>query len=191
MAVMRVRLDQLHQFVFVRKAYVAFLPKRPGGESFGGCSYEFDVASQRDKGWVGSDGVIRHQVPRTARTATLRIWPSPLPDEGPLEWRLDIGKRLTIKTFAGVRWRLENLGFDCGGETKLGPATRKAARAFMEYMGLMSAADQLERTGTIQMETDLTDELRKALDQEYRRPAGLHHGAELRQDPDQIDWQGP
>lgn len=190
MAIFQVSVDRLHQFVFIRKAYVSVLPKEPGGESFADCLYEFAVAGKIEKGFVGPKGIIAHEVPRTARRAKLRIWPSNVPGEMPIDWVLDIGQRLTIDTFAGVRWRLENLGFDCGGDATEGPATRRAARAFMEWMGLMSAEDEVAQKGAVVMEIDLTKEFRKALDQEFDRPAGLHHGGVFKGD-DQLDWQVP
>lgn len=187
-SIKRISVDRAHQIVFLRGAYVSILPKRPSGESFAECRYELEVEGKIGKGVVTSKGVIEHEVPRTARTAALRIWASKDPEEKPLEWLLDIDKRPPVDTFEGVCWRLENLGFDCGEETSEGPATRKAARAFMEWMGLMSAEEELEQTGTVNQEMDLTPEFRKALDQEYQHPAGLHHGAELVGD-DQLDSQ--
>ena len=186
------RFDRAHRFVFIRPSYISILPKRPSGESFAGSRYELEVEDRIEKGIVESTGVIEHPVLRTAQTAALRIWPSELPEgEKPLEWLMDLGKLPPVDTFEGVRWRLENLGFDCGEETSEGPLTRKAARSFMEWMGLMSAYEELERTGTVEEEMELTAEFRRALDEEYQRPAGLHHGVELVGDDQPDDSTGP
>lgn len=191
MAVMRVGVDQIYQFVFLRKTYVSMLPKRPSGESFVECRYEFEAAGKIDKGVIGSSGVIEHEVPLTARTAALRIWDTPNPDDKPEVWLLDIGVRLAVDTFEGVRWRLENLGFDCGGESSEGPATRKAARAFMEWIGLLSARDEFERTQKVEQEMDLTPKFRQALEAAYQRGPGLHHGAVLEGDDQLAGQKGP
>lgn len=189
MAVVRVGVDKIYQFVFLRKTYVSMLPKRPSGESFAGCRYEFETAGKIEKDLIGSSGVIEHEVPLTARSAELRVWDHP--EDKPQVWSLDIGVRLTVDTFEGVRWRLENLGFDCGGESCEGPATRKAARAFMEWLGLMSARDEFNRTQALEQEMDLTPEFRQALDTAYRRGAGLHHGAALAGDDQLPSQKGP
>jgi hypothetical protein len=181
-----VGVDRRHAFIVPRGGTVSILPKQPSGESFAGCRYELEVGGQLGKGTIGKSGVITQQVPAAARKGELRIWPGPS-EEKPIVWPLELEDRPAVTTFEGVRFRLENLGFSCGGEQEEGPETRKAVRAFEEWVGLKSAEDELESGGKITREAGITDTFRKKLDEVYDRPAGMHHGATFTGDDRETD----
>ena len=186
MSVHNVAVDRRHSFVVARTGTVSILPKQPSGESYAGCRYELEVGGQMGKGTIAKSGVITQQVPASARNGELRIWPEPS-EEKPIVWPLELEDRPAVKTFEGVRFRLENLGFYCGDEREEGPETRKAVRSFEEWVGLKTLNEEVERTGGVSLESKITDAFRKKLEEVYSRPAGLHHGAEFVSDDRETD----
>jgi hypothetical protein len=173
-----VGVDRRHAFVIARSGSVSILPKQPSGESYAGCRYELELGGKLGTGTVGKTGVITQQVPASARTGELRIWPD-ASEEKPIVWPLELEDRPSVMTFEGVRFRLENLGFSCGDEQEEGPETRRAVREFEEWIGLKSLDEELHRTGSVTLESSMSDAFRKKLEEVYSRPAGMHHGAEF------------
>jgi peptidoglycan hydrolase-like protein with peptidoglycan-binding domain len=61
----------------------------------------------------------------------LLAWPKGTKAADLLAWDLSIGGLDPVTELDGIRSRLGNLGFDCGGETgDLGPKTEAALEAF-------------------------------------------------------------
>jgi peptidoglycan hydrolase-like protein with peptidoglycan-binding domain len=94
-----------------------------------------DGKPQEDRqGETDSGGWVIEPLPPSAIKVTLTLGTPPELEE----YEFEIGKVDPIDKIAGVRSRLGNLGYDCGGETgeELGEKTAAALAAFQLAQGL-------------------------------------------------------
>lgn len=92
-------------------------------------------------GVTDGDGKLEHPIPGETRSATLTL------SEGAEVYDIAIGALRPVSDTAGVQRRLENLGFDCGGESgSIGDATRDALKRFQSQYGLEATGEPDDAT---------------------------------------------
>lgn len=107
------------------------------GTVFAGKAYALTAGGVRHEGRTDAEGRVRHWVAPEITRGELELWPDTPGYPRHLSWPIAVGRLDPIETVSGVQARLENLGFDCGDERgALGPATRRAIRAFRSLRGL-------------------------------------------------------
>jgi N-acetylmuramoyl-L-alanine amidase len=88
-------------------------------------SYTLVFGDQVIHGVTDGDGKLEHPIPGETQSATLTL------SGGDEVYAIAIGGLLPVTDTAGVQRRLQNLGFDCGGEDgTVGDATRDALKRF-------------------------------------------------------------
>lgn len=110
-------------------------------------SWTADVDGESASGTTDGEGVLELQVPPGAMLARLRVGP---PHESQ-QFEVHLGKVYPASELAGIRARLENLGFPCGqaaaaGEDSLDEATASAIRLFQEACGHPRPTGELDET---------------------------------------------
>jgi Putative peptidoglycan binding domain/LysM domain len=95
-----------------------------------GMRYELSAANKTYKGETGSDGTIKREIPLSAKSAELKVWIDPN-DSDPTVWKFQIGHLEPVDTVYGLKGRLTNLGYDCGGiDDKLDDKTTEAIEQY-------------------------------------------------------------
>jgi len=89
---------------------------------------------------TGADGVAAADVPLGHDVGSLVV--------GGHDFVVLIGELATIDDVAGIQARLNNLGYDCGGEDgQLGPGTSGAIARFQTAQGIAATARSTRRRG--------------------------------------------
>lgn len=102
-----------------------------GSSPRAGEPYVLEVGDRRFEGTTDENGVIRHYVPPSARTALLTL------GEAGERFDVEIGGMDPLSELSGVQKRLSNLGFACGEpDGVLNAATAAALRQFQASRGL-------------------------------------------------------
>jgi len=92
-------------------------------------------------GVTDEDGKLEHPIPGETQSATLTL------SGGAEVYDISIGALRPVSDNVGVQRRLENLGFDCGGESGvIGDATRAALKRFQSQYGLEPTGEPDEAT---------------------------------------------
>ncbi len=93
--------------------------------------YVLDVDGKQTNGTTDADGRLEHFIPGDAKRGKLIL-------KGGKEIHyLKLGYLDPLDSIGGAQQRLNNLGFNCGGETgKLGEKTKKALKKFQAENGL-------------------------------------------------------
>jgi Putative peptidoglycan binding domain len=116
---------------------VTFQVLAPEGRAFAGKSYTLEVGRHSYSGTTDDNGRVEHFVMPAAKQGTLRVT---LEEEGypdVVEWTLEIGALQPVESVAGVRNRLNALGYEAGlTEGALDEQARAALRGFQEEQGL-------------------------------------------------------
>lgn len=102
--------------------------------------YQLAVGSETFDGNTGEAGMIDHLIPKTARSARLRVWLT----EGrqPRTWLLELGKLKPTSIVEGLQARLSNLGFEPGPiDGDMGPKTKRALATFQSAVGLSPSGE--------------------------------------------------
>lgn len=87
-------------------------------------------------GSTDEQGRIDQPIPGSIKTATLNL------GGGAESYPIAVGELEPLDSIRGVQHRLNNLGYDCGGESgELGPATKKALLAFQKAEGLHESGE--------------------------------------------------
>lgn len=140
---------------FVVKSLVAhfkFNVHDAEGQAVEGAPYTLKVGGKTFEGQTGDDGLIEHEVPHDAKTASLTV----TVDDVDVTWTLDVGALRPITEVAGVKARLNNLGYGVGAiDDQLDDATKKAIQHFQLDHGLPATGE-------------LDDATRARIDQAYR-----------------------
>jgi hypothetical protein len=99
----------------------------------GGVEYLLEIDGAIREGSTDAEGWIRQSIPPEARKGRLVVRDGSESEE----YELNLGHLDPPNTDAGVRQRLDNLGFDCGGDADAkGPGVQAAIRAFQRKHGL-------------------------------------------------------
>ncbi len=113
--------------------------------------YTLSVDGKQTTGTSDAEGRVQCPIAPNARRAILTIGKG----DDQRAYAFALGRIDPISELSGVQGRLENMGYDCGGERgHLGPGTEQAVREFQ-------AAHQLEATGR------LDDATREKIKEEY------------------------
>ena len=97
--------------------------------------YVLDIDGTLTDGKTDGDGKVEHFIPPDAKSGRLIM------KNGKEAYDLQLGYLDPVDLITGVQQRLNNLGYDCGGEMgELGERTREALRKFQ-------ADNQLQETG--------------------------------------------
>jgi len=109
--------------------------------------YKLTVGDRVYEGTTNAEGLLEQQVRANAKEGQLTVWLDDDPAVEPYTWTLNIAHLDPIDTISGVQARLNNLGYDCGGEDKqIGPKTQAALKAFQSMVGLDSTGQLDEAT---------------------------------------------
>jgi hypothetical protein len=99
--------------------------------------YRLRVGGREYSGRTGGDGLIAHDVPCDAECGELTLDLSDERDDMRVHWEIRLGHLDPIDETSGVKGRLENLGYDCGGtDGGFDDRTESALRAFQTLAGL-------------------------------------------------------
>lgn len=108
----------------------------PGAPPFAHARFRLEVAGERHEGETDADGRLEVPVPLDAEEGTLTLWLSE-DAQDTLEWQVKLHHLDPCDAASGVRARLHNLGFDCGGlDGELDADVEQALRAFQQAHGL-------------------------------------------------------
>ena len=98
-----------------------------------GEAYSLDIDGALRSGSVGSDGIVEVRIPSAAKRGVLIVGEG----ERRMTYQLALGHVDPIDEISGVKARLKNLGFTCGGaDSHLDEQTQEALRAFQGSRGL-------------------------------------------------------
>jgi peptidoglycan hydrolase-like protein with peptidoglycan-binding domain len=112
------------------------------GRPRAGLKYQLEIAGRLLKGKTDGDGVLDVYVPPDAAAGTLKLGDPP---EEILE--VQFGYLDPISNVAGLQKRLNNLGFDCGGEDgDMNEGTRQALEDFQRRVKLPVTGEADEAT---------------------------------------------
>lgn len=112
------------------------------GEAIANRPYKLNVGTRRYDGETGADGLIRHWVSPSAKTAKLQVMDEDDPALVDREWDIEVGRLEPENSLRGIQSRLTNLGYDCGEiDGELGPRTISALSDFQAQMGLEVTGD--------------------------------------------------
>jgi hypothetical protein len=123
-------------------------------------AFELHVDGIKTTGVTDSRGFLQVPIPPNARFARLLLGP------GNEEFEFQLGHLQPITETAGVKARLNNLGFDCGStDQSMDDETRQALRNFQASAGL-SVTGEIDESTRRKLETlhDTVGELPKSAD---------------------------
>lgn len=108
-----------------------------GGEPRRNEPYTLTFDGQVIHGTTDGDGRLEQPIPGEVKSATLLL------SQGREAYPLAVGLLDPVSMTRGVRQRLANLGYDCGGEEgdALGDATRAALARFQSDHGIQATGD--------------------------------------------------
>jgi peptidoglycan hydrolase-like protein with peptidoglycan-binding domain len=182
-------VNQVNRFVLQQDTPVRILLRQASGLAVEDCNYEIGDATGKPfmKGNTGTTGMVQADLPAAWKEATLKVWLEG-PTQAPEEWILALGELEPIDDIRGVQGRLANLGFEIPDDEYgvNGPRTREAVRAFEEFVGMTSIQQQLDTMGEYTTSSNITDEVRRKLNEVYELKAGLHFGAEIEAIPEDV-----
>ncbi len=99
-------------------------------------AYTLTFGTQVIHGVTDDDGKIDHPIPGETQSARLTM------SEGQEVYDVEIGGLPPANENQGIQSRLENLGFDCGGERgQIGEGTRRAIKRFQAQQGLQISGE--------------------------------------------------
>jgi type VI secretion system secreted protein VgrG len=106
------------------------------------------------EGTTDAEGWLRTRLPKSARTASITVWPAPAEKTrgDAVEWQVELGERYPDQgekqVLAGARVRLRNLGYEVGAidDPELDDVTRRAHRQFQIDNGLTVTPDEEKPT---------------------------------------------
>lgn len=111
--------------------------------------YRLEVGEEIFRGDTGAGGLIDHEVPATATSARLLVWPVIREGAEPLEWELDLGLLLPPDTTQGLQERLMNLGMPVEkADGTVGSDTKAALETFQDLFELEVTGADDETTKT-------------------------------------------
>jgi N-acetylmuramoyl-L-alanine amidase len=103
--------------------------------------YILDIDGKLIQGKTDADGQLEAIIPPNARSGRLIL------QGGKEEYPLMIGNLDPVDEPSGIQQRLNNLGFDCGGEEgEIGEKTREAIKRFQEAYNLEATGEPDEAT---------------------------------------------
>jgi hypothetical protein len=106
------------------------------GTPFAGLRYELTIEGRTMSGTTSPEGRVQHAIKPTDRSGTLKLWRNPDDPSDVYEWPLRVGALDPIETVAGVKARLNNLGYKLGTiNDDLDDATREALKDFQRQIG--------------------------------------------------------
>lgn len=107
------------------------------GNAHAGKRYTLRVDETVHEGTTGGDGLIEHQIPADAATATLKIELDGAEGQKTRSWLFSLGGLDPADEITGVQARLNNLGFFCGAvDGVCGEMTEAGLKAFQAKTGL-------------------------------------------------------
>jgi hypothetical protein len=142
--------DQRHTFVLQGEPCEFKLTLMDYDRPYANEPYRLTVDGVFFNGVLDGNGTLAIKIPGNAQTGTLFVGTPPLEER----FDLELGEMDPIQSLSGIRKRLENLGFECGGEEELGPQTTGALADFQK-------ANHLTVTG------ELDDDTRQMLEQQH------------------------
>jgi type VI secretion system secreted protein VgrG len=97
------------------------------------CAYHLTVSGRRFEGKTAADGTLGVDIPKGARSASLRLWERDYPTGPHLLYDLELGPLPAPTTHEGMKVRLRNLGyFDGSIDEHPSEAFEEALRGFQE-----------------------------------------------------------
>lgn len=95
------------------------------GKPNANADYILEIDGKQTKGKTDADGKLEHFIPGNARSGKLIL------KDGKEVHNLRLGNLDPLDQISGVQQRLNNLGYQCGGEMgKIGPNTKEALKKF-------------------------------------------------------------
>jgi hypothetical protein len=123
------------------------------GEAFSEKQYQLEIdGTKGQKKRTQKDGAIEEPIPDGAKKGTLILWPDESDEELTVTWELKLGELKSVDTDAGVRERLNSLGYAADDDDP---------DIFEIAVGQFQSDSGLEPTGI------LDDKTRKALQQAF------------------------
>lgn len=107
------------------------------GNAHAGKRYSLRIGETVHEGTTGGDGLIEHEIPADAATATLKTEFDGTGGPKTRSWLFSIGGLDPVDEISGVQARLNNLGFFCGAvDGVCGEMTEAGLKAFQAKAGL-------------------------------------------------------
>ncbi|KIG16160.1 hypothetical protein DB30_04878 [Enhygromyxa salina] len=134
-----VPVDQRSRFMMRGVPAKLHLEVRDDGQAVAGAPYTVTIDGEPHTGVTDDAGAIDLSISPTAQRASVEVY---LADGDTIAYQLALGQLRPITELDGVRTRLDNLGFDCGGERgPLGPKTRGALARFQAVHALEESGE--------------------------------------------------
>jgi len=108
--------DQRHVFVLNRKpTYIKVRVQDPANQPIKNAPYKLVLETLELEGTTDGDGWIKGEIPAETTYGSLIVWPDPADKAEMSLWRVNLGHLDPLETTTGIKGRLNNLGYDCGG----------------------------------------------------------------------------
>ncbi len=134
--------NQRHQFTLKSlRALFCVRLNDPFGVPYGNVKYQLVVEGETIEGQL-ENGEVKCDVLPTTHDAELTIWPDAADPDRSLHWTLRLGHLDTTATNAGIKGRLNNLGYACDPSSDaLDDDAKNAIRAFQTDAGLPATGE--------------------------------------------------
>jgi N-acetylmuramoyl-L-alanine amidase len=108
--------DARHIFVLNRKpTYFRVRLQDPAKKPIKNVPYKLVLDAMEREGTTDGDGWVHCEIPPRTTYGTLIVWPDPADRTEMTLWQVNLGHLDPLETTTGVKARLNNLGYDCGG----------------------------------------------------------------------------
>ena len=139
--------NQRHRFeVKSLRAAIRVHLQDPFGVPYNDARYKLEVEGKTVEGRL-EKGELHYEVLPTTREAALTLWPDDNDPNRSLHWVLQLGHLDMSETIAGIKGRLNNLGFHCSVESsEIDATTVDAIKAFQCAAGLPATGQLDDKT---------------------------------------------